>query len=177
MGRAPRQTDVVGRATPVSAVSELQRAYKLTAPARPQRSGGKCEKPAPLGFSHCRGVRHTHTLRVWMWLTARHTHTLRVWMWLTARHTHTLRVWMWLTARHTHTLRVWMWLTARHTHTLHVWMWLTARAKSSIATLGLANHRRLRMVAGWRHLYLWNPLYCRAEHVMNLFSGGGMYGG
>ena len=146
---APRQTDVVGRATPVSAVSELQRAYKLTAPARPQRSGGKCEKPAPLGFSHCRGVRHTHTLRVWMWLTARHTHTLRVWMWL----------------------------TARHTHTLHVWMWLTARAKSSIATLGPANHRRLRMVAGWRHLYLWNPLYYMAEHVMNLLSGGGMYGG
>ena len=97
--RAPRQTDVVGRATPVSAVSELQRAYKLTALARPRRSGGKCEKPAPLGFSHCRGVRHTHTLRVWMWLTA--------------------------------------------------------RASSPFAALGLANHRRLRMVAGWKHLSLW----------------------
>ena len=45
---APRQTDVVGRATPVSAVSELQRAYKLTALACPQRSGG-----LGLGVSMC----------------------------------------------------------------------------------------------------------------------------
>ena len=26
---------------------------------------------------------------------------------------------------------------------------------SPFATLGLANHRRLRMVAGWKHLYFW----------------------
>ncbi len=29
-----------------------------------------------------------------------------------------------------------------------------AVVSSSIATLVLANHRRLRMVAGWKHLYL-----------------------